>query len=282
MSLRIVMLGDIVGMAGLEAVRKRLPDLRQRWRPDIVLVNAENASNGSGLTPTQYKSLREAGVDGVTLGDHAFRRKQIVKTMEGETRLIRPANLSARAAGRGWMRVDPPRGAGESAQATHEGAASEPPPGPNSVYVTTVLGRIYMNLPANDPFATVDAVLSQLPQKQPLVVVEIHAEATSEKRAIGWYLDGRVTAVLGSHTHVPTADAQILPNGTGYITDLGMCGPHRSVLGRAVEPVVKFMSTAMPNPFDIAEGDVRLNGVFLEIDPQRGRCTGIERIEVPA
>ena len=165
------------------------------------------------------------------------------------------------------------------------------PNGPTEVYVITVLGRLYINLPANDPFATVDQILDQITQTNSIVLVEVHAEATSEKQALGWYLNGRVAAVYGTHTHVATADARILPHrgdcptgpaGTAYITDLGMCGPHDSVLGRKVDRVITHMSTAMPSPFDIADANPRVQGVCIQIDPSTGRSTGIERLDIEA
>ncbi len=270
MSIRLVMLGDVVGTPGRQAVAQCLGAIRDRWRPHLVIANAENAANGSGLTPQLYEKLCAAGIDGITLGDHAFRKNQIIKTLEQQSNIIRPANLPAGAKGKGWMRLKPAQGEGTP-----------------SVYVVTVLGRLFINLPVNDPFAAVDAVLKSLPEKDPIVVVEVHAEATSEKQALGWYLNGRVAAVLGSHTHVPTADARILPSaptgrGTAYISDIGMCGPHESILGRRIDRVLTQMTTAMPAPFDVATGDPRVNGVLVEIDPQTRRAVSIERIELCA
>ncbi|MBI1336431.1 MAG: TIGR00282 family metallophosphoesterase [Phycisphaera sp.] len=264
MNLRVVMLGDIVGTPGRQAVAQQLPVIRERYRPHLVMANAENASNGTGLTPSHYRKLKDAGVDGVTLGDHVYKKVQIVSVLEQESDIARPANLPTQAAGKRWFRLKP--------------AEANLP----TVYVVTVLGRIFMGTPANDPFATVEQVLTELPERDPVVVVEIHAEATSEKIAMGRYFDGRVSAVLGSHTHVPTADARILPGGTAYITDLGMSGPHDSVLGREVGAVVKQMTTAMPVPFDVAQGDPRVNGVVIDIDARTRKAVHIERIELPA
>jgi metallophosphoesterase (TIGR00282 family) len=271
MMLRVVMLGDIVGQVGLSAAVAQIPTIRSRYRPHLLLANAENAANGSGLTPDQYRKLRAAGIDGVTLGDHVYRKAQIVQCLETEATLIRPANLPAGAVGRTWMRLQP------TAQEGDPGDASLP-----EVFVTTLLGRVFASLPADDPFAAVDRVLSQLPVIKPILLVEVHAEATSEKQALGWYLDGRAAAVLGTHTHVATADAKILPKGTAYITDLGMTGPHASVLGRRVDRVLKHMTTAMHAPFDVAEGDLRVCGVMVEINTDTRRAVRIERIELPA
>ncbi|MCC7203555.1 MAG: YmdB family metallophosphoesterase [Phycisphaeraceae bacterium] len=270
MPLRVVMLGDIVGSPGRLAVMQQIPVIRQRWKPDLILANGENAAAGSGLTPEQYHKLRAAGLDGITLGDHVYKRDQIVPVLETEQQIIRPANLPTLAKGRSWMRLTP---------ASTPGSAPTPLP---NLYVLTVLGRIFSSLPADDPFAAVDRILPELPERDPIVLVEVHAETTSEKQALGWYLDGRVAAVVGTHTHVPTADAKILPHGTGYITDLGMSGPYESVLGRRIDRVLTHMTTAMHAPFDVADGDPRVCGVYLEIDPASRRTTHIERIELKA
>lgn len=258
------MLGDVVGRPGREAVAQLVPVIRQNWAPDLIIANAENAASGSGITPQHYSRLTAAGIDGITLGDHVYKRVQIVPVLETKDNIIRPANLAGGAKGKRWMRL-------------RAADASKP-----AVYVMTVLGRVFSSLPCNDPFATVDEVLRELPEKDPVVIVEVHAEATSEKQALGRYLDGRAAAVLGTHTHVATADAKVLPNGTAYISDLGMCGPHDSILGRRVSAVLKFMTTAMPEPFDVAEGDPRVNGVVFDYDETRRRATMIERIELAA
>lgn len=262
MALRLVMLGDIVGKPGKRVVEQQLPAIRQRHRPDLIVVNAENIAGGSGITPQLFHKLLAYGVHGVTLGDHAFKQKDIIPVMDSTANLIRPANLPSGAAGRAWMKL--------------QADATLPP-----LYVVTLLGRIYMHTPpADDPFATIDRVLKGLP-RDGVVVVEMHCEATSEKIAMGHYLDGRVAAVLGTHTHVPTADARILPGGTAFVTDLGMSGPYDSVIGRRKERVLHHMTTAMPIPFDVAEGDVRACGAVVEID-NRGRAVSIERVEMQA
>lgn len=270
MMLRVVMLGDIVGSPGRMAVAQQIPVIRERYQPQLVLANAENVVNGSGIKPETYRKLLDAGLDGMTLGDHAFRRKEIFPTLNTEPNIIRPANLPVSAHGRGAMAFD----------ITLDGAVRR-------VHVITVLGRIFMqNPPADDPFACVDAFLRQLNDEKAIVIVEAHTEATSEKRALGWHLLGRVSAVLGTHTHVPTADAGILRRGgrtgTAYITDLGMCGPYESILGRDPDRVLQFMTKAQPAPFDVAEGDVRISGVVVDIDSATGAATAIERIELPA
>ena len=265
MPLRIVMLGDIVGRPGRLAVAQLLPVIRERYQPHLVLANAENAANGSGLTPEHYRKLRAAGIDGITLGDHVYKKAQIIPTLKAERDIIRPANLPPRAKGQRWMCL--PAGEEDAKR---------------NVCVLTVLGRIFMNLPVNDPFETIDRVLAELPGPDPIVIVEVHAEATSEKQAIGWRFNGRVAAVIGTHTHVATADARLLDQGTAYITDIGMCGPQESVLGRRVDRVLTYMTTAMPAPFDVAEGDPRVCGVLIEISDHSRHATDIERIELKA
>lgn len=270
MAIRVIMLGDIVGNPGRTAAVRLAPWLRRRYRAHLLLANAENAAAGSGLNPDQYHKLRAAGYDGITLGDHVYRRIQIVPVLETEPCIVRPANLPDLAKGRRWMQLQPvdPADAGSTAR------PALPP-----IFVLTVLGRVFSSVPVNDPFAAVERALAELPVADPLVIVEVHAEATAEKQAIARYLDGRVCAVLGTHTHVATADAQILPRGTGYITDLGMTGPHESIIGRQIEPVLKHMTSSMPVPFEVAERDARANGVLLEIDPIARRTTKIQRLE---
>lgn len=279
MPIRIMILGDIVGAPGRLAVAQQLPHLRERWAPALVLANAENVAGGSGLTPELYTKLCAAGVDGMTLGDHVYKKKQIVSVLEREANLIRPANLPAGAKGKTWMRLRAGEGAGAP-----------------QVYVFTLLGRLFMPLTCDEPFAAADRMLAQLPERDPIVLVEAHAEATSEKEALGWYLNGRVACVFGTHTHVPTADARLLPHqspglparavnahgSTAYITDLGMCGPHDAILGRRVDRVLTHMTTAMPAPFDVAEGNPRVNGIIVDIDAQTHRATHIERIDIAA
>jgi len=274
-TLRVLFLGDVVGMPGVQAVRQAVPLLKERYRPHLIIANAENAANGTGLTPDLYRKLCEAGIDAMTLGDHVYKKQQILRTLEESDNLIRPANISEQAVGARWMRLHP----------HPEEPSHRLPP----IYVMTVLGRIFMpNMPANDPFATVDHLLTRLPDTQPIVLVEIHAEASSEKQALGWHLNGRVAAVVGTHTHVPTADARILPSpqrttgpGTAYITDLGMSGPYDSVLGRRVDAVLAHMTTNMYAAFDVATDNTQVCGVMLEIDIASRLCSKVEAFVLP-
>jgi len=261
----IAFLGDIFGAPGRLAVQQQLPRLRAQHNPQIVIANAENAKSGSGLTPDLYRKIRGYGIDAITLGDHAFRDRAIIETLQtpGEP-IARPANLPTGAPGRSVIRLP---------------AASERS---RDMYVITVLGRIFVNLPADDPFATVDRLLGQLPDSNPVVIVEAHMEATSEKAALAWHLDGRVAAVLGTHTHVPTADARILPRGTAFMSDVGMCGPYASIIGRAPEQVLRHMTTGVHVPFEVGSGGEAMCGAVVRIEESSGRALSIEGVQYPA
>jgi metallophosphoesterase (TIGR00282 family) len=264
-TLTVAFLGDIFAAPGRRVVQQQLPVLRADHHPDLVIANAENAARGLGLSPSLYHKLRSYGIDAMTLGDHVYREARITEILQKpDEPIARPANLPAGAAGRKLTRLAPPNTGGKS------------------LFIITVLGRIFVNLPADDPFATVDRMLSELPEPNPLVLVEAHMEATSEKAALAHHLDGRVAAVLGTHTHVPTADARILPGGTAFITDVGMCGPYNSIIGREKRSVLRHMTTAMHAPFGIGEGEEAMCGVILEIRTDSGRAARIERIEYKA
>ena len=261
MPIRILCLGDIVGRPGRQVVHQKLPGLVRDRKVDLVIANAENIAGGSGITQNLFHKVRSYGVDVVTLGDHVFKKADIIPALHTSERILRPANLSGAAAGR-----------------THTVVTTN---SNVSVGVFAVLGRIFMSqLPADDPFAAADKVLSQMPRHVRVCVCDVHAEASSEKVAMGHWLDGRCSLIFGTHTHIPTADAKILPGGSAFISDLGMCGPYDSVLGRRKDRVVKYMTTNMPQPFDVATGDVRLCGALAEVDEQTGRALSIERIEV--
>lgn len=264
-AITVAFLGDIFGMPGRKVVQQQLPALRDEHQPDVIIANAENARSGSGLTPDLYHKIRAYGIDAITMGDHVFRDRSIVELLQAPSEPIaRPANLAAKAPGKRWIRLP------ANAQRTRD------------LYVVTVLGRIFMGLPADDPFAAVDDVLAQLPEKNPLVIVEAHMEATSEKAALATYLDGRVALVVGTHTHVPTADARILPLGTGFITDLGMCGPYRSIIGRDAESVLRHMTTGVHVPYGMGAGGEAMCGVVAKLDEHGGRTRAIQRVQYDA
>jgi 2',3'-cyclic-nucleotide 2'-phosphodiesterase len=260
-AVRVLILGDIVGRPGRLVVHQKLPGLVRERGVDLVIANAENIAGGSGITANLFHKLRSYGVDVCTLGDHAYKKADILPTLQASERIVRPANLSAGATGRTFTVVT-----------TNAGV---------QVGVFCVLGRIYMShLPADDPFACADRVIGMMPRSCKIIIADVHAEATSEKVAMGHYLDGRASVVVGTHTHIPTADAKILAGGTAYISDLGMTGPYDSVLGRRKDRVLKFMTQNMPHPFDVATGDVRMCGALAEIDETTGKTTAFERIEV--
>jgi 2',3'-cyclic-nucleotide 2'-phosphodiesterase len=261
MAIRILALGDIVGRPGRQVVHDKLPGLVREHKVDLVIANAENIAGGSGITTNLFNKIRAYGVDVVTLGDHVFKKNEIAETMNRSERIVRAANLSRHAAGRGHTVVQ-----------TNSGV---------NVGVMALMGRIYMHtMPASDPFEAADRAIDAMKDRTKVIVCDIHAEATGEKVALGWYMDGRASLVFGTHTHIPTADARVLTGGTAYVTDLGMCGPYDSVLGRRRDHVVKAMSTNMPLPYDVATGDVRLCGVLSEIDESTGKATFIQRVEV--
>lgn len=256
--MRILFIGDVVGRPGKRACSQIVPRLVRERQLDLVVANAENAAAGSGITPQMFNKLRHQGVDCCTMGDHVYRRREIIPLMESSDRIVKPANLPRESVGREFALVGLESGV--------------------RVGVFALLGRTHMNTRADCPFHAADRVLAQLPSDVKLIVVDVHAETTSEKVALGWYLNGRVTAVLGTHTHVATADERILPAGTAYITDCGMTGPHDSVLGRDKDRVIKSLVTGMPHPYDVATRDVRLSGVIVEADSTTGRAIRIERV----
>jgi hypothetical protein len=255
--MRILFIGDIVGPPGVTFVKRALPLLVAREAIDLVVANAENAAAGSGLTPSIYRQLREAGVDLVTLGDHIYKKAEIIATLEKDERLCRPANFPPDAPGR------------EVIVAT----ARDGTP----VAAFCLLGRTFMR-PVDCPFRAADRILQALGEQARCIVVDMHAEATADKYLIGHYLKGRVSAVLGTHTHVPTADEQILPGGTAFISDVGMTGPYDSVLGRRVDRVLSTTVTFVPSSFEVATGDPRLGGAIIDVDTATGKASGIRRI----
>jgi len=258
-TVRLLLIGDIVGKPGKQIVARAVPMLRRREGIDLVVANGENADGGSGITPETYQALISSGVDCVTLGDHIYRRKEIFDVLDTSTNIVKPANFPPDAPGRDWALVQ---------------AADGTP-----VAVFSLLGRVFMR-PVDCPFRAADRVLEEIPSHVKVVLVDFHAEATSDKQLMGRYLDGRVSAVLGTHTHVATADEQILPGGTAFQCDVGMTGPHDSILGRRIDRVLETTVTFRPTYFQVASGDVRLSGTMVDVDPHSGRATGIHRLVV--
>jgi len=261
MKLNILCIGDVVGRPGRRILADGLTSLIRQNNVDCVIANAENAAGGSGVTPQIYNKLLRYGVNLITLGDHIYRKKDIIEVLENTDNIVRPANLSEHAAGK--------------VSAVYKTAK-----GP-TVGIVSLIGRIFMK-PADCPYNAVDRILPQLKQKADIIIVDFHAEATSEKLAMGYHLDGRASCVFGTHTHVTTADEKILPKGTAYITDVGMTGPHDSVLGRGVENVLKSFRTQMPFPFEVAKDDVKINAVLVTVDSNTRIAERIERIRIDA
>lgn len=257
--IKVLFIGDIVGRPGREIVAERVPKLRTELGLDFVIANGENSAAGSGITGTIARSLLNVGVDAITLGDHVWDQRGWETEITQIDRVCRPANLPAACPGWDHLIIEA-RGF--------------------RVGVFTVLGRDFMGMKADNPFLCADRMIAQLRGQCEAIIVEVHGEATSEKQALGWYLDGRVAAVLGTHTHVPTADATLLPKGTVFMCDVGMTGPYASVIGREVQPVVDRFLDGMPRRFEVAEGDVRLSGALLEIDPADRRATKCELLTV--
>ena len=259
MKINILCIGDIVGRPGRRIVADKLKALVREQDIDCVIANAENAAGGSGLTPQIYNKLLRYGVNLITLGDHTYRKREIIQILETKDNIVRPANLSERAAGRGT-------------------AVYKTTKGP-TVAVVALIGRLFMKA-ADCPYNAIDRILPQLEKKADIIIVDFHAEATSEKIAMGYHLDGRASLCFGTHTHVVTADERILAKGTGYITDIGMTGAHDSVLGRSVENVLKSFRTQMPFPFEIATGDVKISAILVTVDSNTKRAEHIERIRI--
>jgi hypothetical protein len=258
--MNVLMVGDVFGEPGRAAVRRLLPRLRQEHHVDLAVVNVENAAGGFGVTAQICREILDAGADVMTSGNHIWDRKEVVEYIARENLLLRPANFPAGTPGAGWVTVKA---------------------GPHRVAVLNLMGRVFM-APIDCPFRKADEVLPELRRETPIILVDMHAEATSESVAMGWYLDGRVTAVVGTHRHVQTADERILPGGTAYITDLGMTGPVDSVIGVDRELILQRFLTQMPIRFEPARGPAALHGALIALDPETGRASDIRRIRVPA
>ena len=259
--MKILFLGDVMGRAGRAAITERLPKLRTDWGLDFVVVNGENASSGMGLTPDHAKGILAAGADCVTLGDHAFDQKDMLRFIETEPRVLRPLNFAKEAPGKGARVFSDARG--------------------RKILITQVLGQVFMKRPFDDPFSAIDAVLRSHPLGGLVQAsfVDMHCEATSEKMAMGHWCDGRASMVVGTHTHVPTGDAQILPGGTAYLTDAGMCGDYNSVIGMdKAEPMRRFITGMARDRFAPAAGEATLSGLYVETDDRTGLAKRIEMV----
>ncbi|MGO9246095.1 MAG: TIGR00282 family metallophosphoesterase [Verrucomicrobiia bacterium] len=258
--MKILFIGDVVGKPGRRAVATLVPRLREERDIDFVIANGENSAHGAGLTASTVDALLTSGVDVITSGDHVWDQKEVYEVIEREPRLLRPLNFPPSAPGKGStvVRLD-----------------GLPPVG-----VLNLIGRVFM--PNTDcPFRAAEAEVARLLTQTKIIIVDLHAEATSEKIAMGRFLDGKVSAVIGTHTHVATADEHVLPKGTAYLSDAGMCGPHDSVLGRDVGAVLQRFLTQMPQKMEVAEGDVALCGAIIDVDETTGRARSIERIRIP-
>jgi 2',3'-cyclic-nucleotide 2'-phosphodiesterase len=257
--MRILILGDVVGRPARRAMRDILPGLIEREKADLIIANAENAAGGMGVDIKSAKELLSAGVHVLTSGNHIWKKKEIYSFLEEHETLIRPANFPAGAPGRGWCfwRHNELR-----------------------ALIINLQGRVFMPNHVEDPFRCADELLQNHGRLSPVIIVDMHGEATSEKTAMGWYLDGRASVVYGTHTHVPTADERILPNGTAYITDVGMCGPLDSVIGMEREVVIQGFLTQLPRQFEVAKDNVALQGIITDIDEKNGRAREIRRFRV--
>ncbi|MCG8500122.1 MAG: TIGR00282 family metallophosphoesterase [Firmicutes bacterium] len=256
--MKVLVIGDIVGRPGREIVRDLLRTIKQRLAVDLCIANGENAAVGNGITCKIAHELYDYGVDIITMGNHVWNKKEIIKLFEQDEMIIRPANYPPGTVGDGYkiLRVKNKKAA-----------------------VVNLAGRVYLDA-LDCPFQTIEKQLKIISKVTNIIIVDFHAEATSEKTAMGWYLDGKVSAVYGTHTHVQTADERILPKGTGYITDIGMTGPYNSVLGVQKEIIINRFITHLPQRFEVADGPAQLNGIVLEIDESNGKTTSINRIIV--
>jgi len=255
--MKILMVGDIVGSPGRLAFARIAGQMKSKGQADFIIANAENAAGGRGLTPARAGEIFDAGADVITTGDHVWDQKEIINYLDREPRILRPANFPPGCPGKGFITVRTAAG---------------------PLTVIDLVGRTFM--PPNDcPFRAAEAILARGAELGRMIFVEFHAEATSEKGALGRFLDGRVTAVAGTHTHVQTADECILPKGTAYLTEIGMTGPRESVIGREIAPVLAKFTPGMPSKFEIATADVRLDGVLITVDAQTGRAKDIKRIQ---
>lgn len=256
--MRILLIGDIVGSPGRDAVKKIVPRLRRDRSIDFAIANAENVAGGSGLTPETVDELLQDKIDVITSGDHVWKKKEMYERLSKDSRILRPANYPEASPGSGMTIIS----LGDK----------------KKIAVINLLGRVFMK-PVDCPFTAAEREIGKIDRATKIILVDMHAEATSEKIAMGRFLDGRVSVVFGTHTHVQTADEKIFQHGTGYITDLGMTGPQDSVIGRRHDAIVEHFLTLMPKKFEVADKDVELQGAIVNIDDESGKCLSIERVK---
>jgi len=256
-TIRLLFFGDVMGEPGRKALMDLIPILKVELAADFIIVNGENAAAGRGITPKIAIGLMRAGAAVVTSGDHIWDQKEIVPYLADEPRMLRPLNYPDGVPGSGSVVLETAKG---------------------KVGVINLIGRVFMGPLVDNPFPAVEQCVEEMRQETPIIFVDFHAEATSEKVAMGWHLDGKVSAVIGTHTHVPTADERVLPGGTAFLCDAGMCGPLDSVIGSQIEPVLERFKTAMPTRFGIGRGTVRVNGALVEVETATGRAVRIERV----
>lgn len=256
--INVLMIGDIVGNVGMNAVRDMLPKLKDEYNIDMIIANGENAADGNGITYELVRELYDYDVDVITMGNHVWDKKEITNFIDEENALIRPANFPDTAPGNGYVIYKLSNNL--------------------KVGVVNLLGTVFLQ-PLISPFAIIENIIDEIKKETSIIILDFHAETTSEKVAMGWFLDGKVTGVFGTHTHIQTADERILPEGTAYITDVGMTGPRNSVLGVKRDLVIQKFVTQMPVRFEIAKGKGQFNGIVLSIDPFTGKATSIERVQ---
>ncbi|MFP3124034.1 MULTISPECIES: TIGR00282 family metallophosphoesterase [Bacillaceae] len=254
--MRILFVGDVVGSSGRQMIQDYVPKLKKKYSPTVTIINGENAAGGRGITEKIYRSFLEAGAQAVTLGNHAWDNREIFEFIDNAKYLVRPANFPEGTPGKGLIFLN------------CNGI---------EVAIINLQGRTFLP-PLDCPFKKVDDLIAQAKKRTSIIFIDFHAEATSEKQALGWYVDGRATAVVGTHTHVQTADNRILPNGTAYITDVGMTGPYDGILGMERGAVLKKFLTALPVRFEVAEGRTQLSAVLIDVNPSTGKASRIERI----
>ena len=257
--MNILCIGDVVGKPGRQAVEELLPGLKEEFDIDLVIVNAENAAGGSGITSKIARRFFAIGCDVLTAGDHIWDQKELESYLNEEEFLLRPANFPEGAPGRGWC-----------IKTTEKGV---------KVGIVNLLGRVFIRYQVECPFRALDAIIKEIQKEASIIIVDMHAETTSEKVAMGHYADGRVSALFGTHTHIQTADEKILSQGTAYITDLGMTGPHDSVIGQKKENIIQRFLTSLPLRFQVAEGDVQLHGIVIKVDEKTGKALNITRLQ---